>query len=103
MPSTIDRAIARQAQAQSVPEPIPAEDALLRARAWSMAIASTRPRGLAVLAWCQEHPAEVGTHTDLVENLRVGLALGQPIGKRLLALWAEVPGTCHVEPAKAKG
>lgn len=57
---------------------------------------SDRSYGIAVLAWCQEHPAEVDTHTGLVAQLRHALAVGAPIAAILVALRCEVPGTARI-------
>lgn len=95
--NALQYAIARQIAPQIVPTPVSAEDELIAARARSMAIDRSHRMGRAVLAWCNDHVAEVGIHTDLVSDLRVALATRQPIAHLLLALWCEVPGTAAIK------
>ncbi len=57
---------------------------------------ASRPLGVAVLAWCQEHPAAIGHHSALVENLRRAIACKALIGSHLVALWAAIPDVVDV-------
>lgn len=99
MSALLQRAIAREAQG-----PLPAIDATHdtseRARD-SAAIAACRPLALEILAWCQEHPAEVGEHTELVADLREALALKELLHDQILAIWVAIPDTVDIRVRSA--
>jgi hypothetical protein len=94
-------AIARQ-DAAAAAEPIDATALLLEQRSHAFAFEAARPRGEAILAWCDAHPEAVGVNGDLVEELRDSLANKRLIGRLLLSIWGEIPETCDVEPVEVK-
>jgi len=101
MPTLLQRAIAREMQG-----PCPVIDAthdLTEQARDSVAIAACRPLALAILAWCQEHPAEVGEHAELVSDLRHALAMKAMMHDQILAIWVAIPETVDVRASRPHG
>lgn len=57
--------------------------------------------GAAVLAWCVDHPFQVGRYQHLVEQLRQAMARRELIQPIVSEIWASVPGAARVRALPA--
>ena len=99
LPPVLAQAIAEQAARQPATES-PAPDAAAAARR-NLALASSYPMGAAVLAWCLDHPREVGAYGHLLVQLRQAMARRELIQPILSEIWCSVPGAARVRALPA--
>lgn len=98
LPPVLAQAIAEQAanQPAEVKPAAPAESAT-----YAETIRRSYRMGSAVLAWCMDHPREVGAYQHLVVELRQAMASRQLIQPILSEIWCSVPGAARVRALPA--